>query len=352
MSLNHLPLTISRTGGCTLTGALAVTTSIQDGITIIHGPDGCAHHNFSLLHATLLDNDCMRIPRVMSSGLTEPDIVFGGEGALSEAISEAALEQPGMIFVLSTCITDTIGDDVAGICGNAGVPVCVIPTAGFLSGNFETGFSNALISISNIVSEKNANEGVSYRDSPLTINLVGEKNLEYEVEQNFAEIIRLISLLGLNVNLRFVHNLRASELDLLPFASLNVLREPVLKEVGGHLSRSFGTPYISSFPVGISGTLNFLRETAAVTGIPCEDAIEQEREYQRKMLDGFADLMGSKVFCNITRGSPDHPAIQELMDTIGLFEVKTGTSLPVPYPFPVGTGGIRRMLHSWRRSLA
>ena len=91
MTLNPLPLSISRTGGCTLTGALAVTTGIKDSVTIIHGPPGCAHHNFSLLHATILDNDCMVIPRVMSSGMSEHDVIFGGEEALMKVIKAGGI---------------------------------------------------------------------------------------------------------------------------------------------------------------------------------------------------------------------------------------------------------------------
>ena len=150
MNLNPLPLSISRTGGCTLTGALAVTTGIKDSVTIIHGPAGCAHHNFSLLHATILDNDCMVIPKVMSSGMSEHDVIFGGEDALMKVIGQVSSENPGIIFVLSTCIADTIGDDVHAVTQNAGVPVCMVPTGGFLGGDFETGFSQALIAISNL----------------------------------------------------------------------------------------------------------------------------------------------------------------------------------------------------------
>ena len=55
MTSNPLPWISSRLEGCTLTGALSVTTEVTDGVTIIHGPAGCSQHNASLLLATLLD---------------------------------------------------------------------------------------------------------------------------------------------------------------------------------------------------------------------------------------------------------------------------------------------------------
>ena len=69
MISNLLPLNLSRYGGCTLTGALSVTTQVRDAITVVHGPKGCTHHNFSLLHATGLDNDRVLLPDMFSTGL-------------------------------------------------------------------------------------------------------------------------------------------------------------------------------------------------------------------------------------------------------------------------------------------
>ncbi|MDO9036144.1 MAG: nitrogenase component 1, partial [Methanoregula sp.] len=82
MILNPLPIHTSRFGGCTLTGALSVTTHIRNTASIVHGPKGCTHHNFSLLHATGLDNETVTLPTLISTDLCESDIVFGGEGAL------------------------------------------------------------------------------------------------------------------------------------------------------------------------------------------------------------------------------------------------------------------------------
>jgi nitrogenase molybdenum-iron protein alpha/beta subunit len=343
-------LSTSRTGGCTLTGALAVTTGIKDSVTIIHGPSGCAHHNFSLLHATILDNDCMAIPHVMSSAMSEYDVIFGGEEALLKAINEAAAGNPGIIFVLSTCITDTIGDDVLAVTRNAGVPVCMVPTGGFLGGDFEMGFSHALIALSNLANPE-FTQGEYTRTDTRTVNLVGEKNLEYEVKENFLEIKRLLSLLDLTINLRFAHDISRSEIQRLPLASVNILREPALTAVGNHLQAAFGTPFINSFPLGISGTLNFITNAALVTGSPPEKALEAEKRYQDDIFEEFSDLRGALVRVKIAAGSPEYQLIKEIFQTAGFIESPDGVLLPVPYPFPVGTNGMKRMLHSWRRVL-
>ena len=191
MTSNPLPANLSRLGGCTLTGALSVTSRIRDAATIVHGPKGCSHHNFSLLHATWLDNDEVLLPDLVSTGLSEQDIVFGGEAALRRALDRAAGRDVQAIFVLSTCIVETIGDDVGAVCEQEyGIPVIHVPTAGFLGGTFQDGMNNALITMAGTADPCDKAPGV---------NIIGEMNLEYEVEENYAEIARLLAGLGLPV---------------------------------------------------------------------------------------------------------------------------------------------------------
>jgi nitrogenase molybdenum-iron protein alpha/beta subunit len=226
----------------------------------------------------------------------------------------------------------------------------MVPTGGFLGGDFEKGFSQALIAISNLafptISRHEPDSKI-----PGSVNLIGEKNLEYEVKENFYEVKRLVSLLDLTVNLRFAHDITRSDIDRLPLASVNILREPILSGVGDHLRSLFGTPYVSSFPHGISGTLSFIRDVAARSGLSPDKALEIETGHQSEVFKEFSDLRGLPVKCNIPEGNPEYPLIREIFQAIGFEESPGGTGVPVPYPFPVGTSGMKRMLHLWRRSL-
>ena len=171
MTLNPLPWSSYRLEGCTLTGGLSVTTEVTDAVTIIHGPAGCSQHNASLIHATLLDHDTPHLLRIHSSDLDEVGVIFGGEGALAACIREAAGGDPSVIFVLSTCVVQTIGDDVNGVCRRDwGVPVIPVPGSGFLGGGFQDGMRNALIALGDLAGDGGDRDG--------GITLVGEKNLE------------------------------------------------------------------------------------------------------------------------------------------------------------------------------
>lgn len=347
MPLRNSPGNSCRFEGCTLTGALSVTTAVRDSASIVHGPAGCAHHNFSLLHTIALDQDAITFPRIISSGMLDTEVVFGGEDALHAAIRSAVGQGVSSVYVLSSCIAETIGDDVAGACSRDwGVPVIRVPTAGFLGGSFQKGVNNALAAIA-------ATAPCSDRAGPPgRVNVIGEKNLEYEVEENYAEVARLLSLLGLSVNLRFVRHITASDVERLKDASLNILREKGMEQTGNELAARFHTPYLDSFPSGLSATTGFLVNAGVSCGVDYQEAVAREQEYQRAVLSRFSDLSGHCISpppsgCGDAVGS----AVQEIAGLLGLTIGLHGTRVPVPYEPPVGTSGIVRMLHRWRRAL-
>jgi nitrogenase molybdenum-iron protein alpha/beta subunit len=345
MTSNPLPWSSYRLEGCTLTGALSVTTEVTDGVTIIHGPAGCSQHNASLIHATLLDHDTPHLLRIHSSDLNEVGVIFGGEGALAACIKEAASGDPSAIFVLSTCVVQTIGDDVSGVCRRDwGVPVIPIPGSGFLGGGFQDGMRNALIALGDLGEAGGDREG--------GITLVGEKNLEDDVEENFREVSRLLAFLGGKAGLRFVRGIGGADLQRISRGRLNILREPELRVVGESLAARFGTPYVGSFPIGLSGSLRFIEETAGFLGLDPVGALEEERAFQEEALAGFEDLGGERVSVPPSPWSADAESFTaELTATLGLRLGGEGIPLPLPSPLPVGTRGIVRLLHRWRRVL-
>ena len=353
MTSNPLPWSSSRLEGCTLSGALAVTTEVTDGLSIVHGPAGCSQHNASLLHATLLGEDTPHLLRILSSDLDEAGVIFGGEGALAAALGEAASRGPSAIFVLSTCVVQTIGDDVEAVCGRGwGVPVIPVPGSGFLGGGFPDGMRNALVAIGERAGERAGRaEGEGKRGREGGITLIGEKNLEADVEENLDEVSRLLALLGERPGLRFIRGTPWGSLRGLTGGRLNILREPDLRPVGEVFTARFGTPFLDSFPVGLSGSLRFLREAAHLLGTDPAEALREERGRQEEALARFDDLRGERIRFSPGPGSGTGPFTRELASSLGLVPGEDGITLPLPTPLPVGTAGLVRLLHRWRRVL-
>lgn len=338
--MKNWPTNSSRTEGCTLTGALSVSTSIADGLTIIHGPDGCVHHNASLLHALWHENEEGLFPRIYSTSMTEADVIFGGEERLVETLHAANRLHPGVICILTSCVAAAIGDDVSSVCDRAGVRAVVIPSGGFLGGGFSRGVSEALLALS-ALGRKGEGNG--------TLNLIGEKNLEYEAEANFEEMARLLALLGAKVQLRFVRKIPAHAITCLGSASLNILRDPSLADIGKALEARFGTPYLSAFPVGLGETLTFLQDTGEILGVESTIAIDCEERYQKNLAVSFSDLDGSAVTLD-REPATGHVLLDELQEAFGLVFTDQGVPVRLPDPLPVGTAGLSRLLHRWRRA--
>ncbi|KAF5040718.1 Nitrogenase molybdenum-iron protein alpha chain [anaerobic digester metagenome] len=344
MPSNPSPLPTPRSDGCTLAGALSVAAAISDGLTVVHGPAGCAHHHVSLLLTTLLDQPGARMPTLLSDDLGEQEVIFGGEETLARTLDEAVARSPGSIAVLSTCVAEAIGDDCGAVVTRvpATVPVVVIPVGGFFGGGFLEGERAALQAYGMLASRIPAPE---WGEEPV-IALVGEKNLEFEADAHADELGRLLGRLDQEVGLRFVRETPTAALGLLPGADLLVLREPALAPVADRLPVRPGTPRVGSFPVGLSATVSFLRTVGAALGQDADAACEAEADHQERVLARFAGLAGSRV-----RLPVGVRWLAELADTLELVEGPGGVPLPVPDPAPVGTAGIARLLSRWRRAL-
>ncbi len=343
MNSKHLPENTSRFEGCTVMGALSVSAFLDDAVTIVHGPDGCTHINTSLLHTTLLEHDIYTIPRIISSGLGEEEVIFGGEEALAEAIAQACSSGPSAVCVISTCVTETIGDDTAAVCARDWeVPVVHIESSGFLGGTFHSGYSSALFALADFI------EPSPSRDRG--VNLIGEKNLEFEVEANYAEVARLLGALGLEVNVRFVRNVSPEEIRGMGAGCLNVMREDPQGILSAHFDALTGIPSIPVFPAGLAGTIAFLGEVGGLTGIDASDAIREEEARQEELAGDFSDLAGACItFDSFGFQSAGNDLFEEIAEHLGIHVSPEGTVIPVPFCMPVGTSGIRAMLRQWRR---
>jgi hypothetical protein len=215
--------------------------------------------------------------------------------------------------------------------------VIPVPGGGFLGGSFHEGMQNALIALSALAPEATGpREGIA---------IVGERNLEYEVDENYAEVQRILRLLGLEPRIRFIRTITADAIPRLGSCAAALLRDSTLGGVGAHLQRHFSLPCVSPFPEG-PDTSGFIRRLGAVTGIPAECAVEEEHHRREEMLREFANLRGSAVA--LPGRSPWAHALGE---SLGLQITPAGTAVPCPIDPPVGLTGTTRLLHRGRRVL-
>ncbi len=96
---------------CTPLGASLVYKGIEGCVPLIHGSQGCATYirRYIISH--------FREPvDIASSNFSEETTIFGGGGNLSVAINNVTNQyKPKVIGIASTCLSETIGEDVDGM---------------------------------------------------------------------------------------------------------------------------------------------------------------------------------------------------------------------------------------------
>ncbi len=96
---------------CQPMGAVQALLGVNDTMPLIHGSQGCGTYmRFQLTRH-------FREPiEVASTSMSEKTVIYGGEFNLMKALKNVTEKQsPSMIAVTSSCLTETIGEDMEGI---------------------------------------------------------------------------------------------------------------------------------------------------------------------------------------------------------------------------------------------
>ncbi len=96
---------------CQPMGAVQALLGVKNTMPLIHGSQGCSTYmRFQLIRH-------FREPiEVASTSINEKRVIYGGVFILLKALKNITEKQsPDMIVVTSSCLTETIGDDMAGI---------------------------------------------------------------------------------------------------------------------------------------------------------------------------------------------------------------------------------------------
>lgn len=115
--------------GCKLFGAYQALGGIQDGVVLLHSVVGCNFGSMSLHVA-----QDMRDIRQTCTVISDSDVVFSGEASLERAVRSALeLFQPSVLFVVSGCVSEMIGDDIPAVLARIPheAPLLHVEAAGF-----------------------------------------------------------------------------------------------------------------------------------------------------------------------------------------------------------------------------
>ena len=181
-------LTVNPAKTCQPIGAMYAALGVHGCLPHSHGSQGCYAY-----HRSTLTRHFKEPVMAATSAFTEGASVFGGQSNLLQAIDNIfSVYQPEVIAVHTTCLSETIGDDIPQIINKAqaegkipqGKYVFHANTPSYV-GSHVTGYANMAKSMVDYFSEKNGSK-------TKTVNLIPG----FVEPSDMTEIKRLATLMG------------------------------------------------------------------------------------------------------------------------------------------------------------
>ncbi len=383
MLLRHTPIevkersavTINPAKTCQPVGAMYAALGIHGCLPHSHGSQGCCAY-----HRSALTRHFKEPVMAATSSFTEGASVFGGQANLLSAIENIfTIYDPEVIAVHTTCLSETIGDDVPQISAKAreegkippGKTVISASTPSYV-GSHVTGYSNMVKSIVDQVSESS---GVK-RD---VVNLIPG----FVEPSDMAEMKRLASEMGIKTLMfpdtsgvlngpmtgRFkMYPAGGARLDEIRRAGDSVKTLALGSLAAGQAARSLDTKCkvdceILDLPIGFLATDRYVEALRKSGDYNVPDSITFERG---QLIDVISDmsqyLYGKRV---ALAGDPDQlVALTEFLVSMDMHPVHIVTGTPgkkfeekireltsgIPVEVNVKAEGDLFLLHQWIRN--
>ena len=380
MLLRHTPLkiqdrkalSVNPAKTCQPIGAMYAALGIHGSLPHSHGSQGCCAY-----HRSTLTRHYKEPIMSGTSSFTEGASVFGGQANLLQAINNIfTIYEPDLIAVHTTCLSETIGDDVLQITRKArddgkipeGKHVIHASTPSYV-GSHVTGFANMTKAMVNYFAESTGKKKNQ-------INLIPG----YVEPPDMEEIRRLAELMNLSTVMfpdtsGVLNGPQTGRYRMFPPGGVTI---PELISTGdsmgtiamgeyasGDAARVLDTKCkvpckILDLPIGLQATDRYIDALRKQAGTEVPAQINFERG---QLLDIITDMQawfyGKKV---ALAGDPDQMiALSEFLVAIDMWPVYVVTGTPgkifekrineitknSPYPVKVKAGGDLFLLHQW-----
>nr|WP_320189946.1 nitrogenase molybdenum-iron protein subunit beta [uncultured Desulfobacter sp.] len=347
MLLRHTPkeiverkaLAVNPAKTCQPIGAMYAGLGIHACLPHSHGSQGCCAY-----HRSTLTRHYREPIMAATSSFTEGASVFGGQANLLQALLTIfTTYNPDVVAVHTTCLSETIGDDVNQIVRKAkkdgtipeGKYVVHTATPSYV-GSHVTGYANMVKSIAIQMAEKTGTSNGK-------VNLIPG----FVEPSDMAEIKRIATMMGVGSILfpdtsGIVNGPLTGKFEMYPKGGTSIEE---LKSTGDSigsigmgawatadavkaLDSQFKVPgQVLDLPIGLLATDRFVDALRTVAGVTVPDSVTQERG---QLLDVISDmqphLYGKKV---ALAGDPDQliPLVEFLV-TIGMKPVHIVSGTP------------------------
>jgi nitrogenase molybdenum-cofactor synthesis protein NifE len=254
-------------------GVLWGLSGIKDLVVLEHGSPGtCSYNAFNY---RIMNRQSPK-GKLFTSGMDQDDVVMGRDGKIVEAVRELDHDlHPKIIALVATGVTSVIGLDLAGIVEVIQPETCARLLSfshGGFAGDYNLGIKEVFRSLVDLAEEPQEHR-------PFSVNIIGPTIDSFNNVSDLAELERMLSLMGAEVNTVFTCRTDVDEIKRMASASLNLVTRDLGIEAARIIKERFGIPYIYGLPFGVRGSIKWMEDVAGVLGLSLErKTIAQELE--------------------------------------------------------------------------
>lgn len=281
---------------CQPMGAVQALLGVNDTMPLIHGSQGCSTYmRFQLTRH-------FREPiEVASTSLSEKTVIYGGEFNLMKALKNITEKQsPRMIAVASSCLTETIGDDMAGIIErfkdanlDQDLPIIIpVSTPSYVESHVE-GYNRTIKALVEHLAIPTVSNGkiniITGNLSPADVkevkNMLNELNCESIILTDTSE--NLDAPLTQDPLSLYKGGTTIEEIEDTANSLGTIALSKHVDSAGIFLEKKFGVKSISGpLPVGIENTDSFIKSVCELGDLEIPDSIERDRG---RLMDAMVD---------------------------------------------------------------
>jgi nitrogenase molybdenum-iron protein beta chain len=281
---------------CQPMGAIQALLGIKDSMPLIHGSQGCSTYiRFQLTRH-------FREPiEVASTSLSEKTVIYGGEFNLMKALKNITEKQsPSMIAVTSSCLTETIGEDMVGIIEkfkdanlDKELPVIVpISTPSYIESHVE-GYNRTIKALVEHLAAPTVPNGkiniitgnISPADVKEVKNMLKEMDCESIILTDTSE--NLDAPLTEDTLSLYDGGTTIEEIEDTANSAGTISLSKHVDSAGVFLEKMFGVKSISGpIPIGLENTDSFVKSVCELEDLEIPDSIEKDRG---RLMDALVD---------------------------------------------------------------
>lgn len=252
-------------------GAMRVATGMEKLHYVLHAPQG---DTYADLLFTMIERRDRRPPVTYTTfeardlGSDTADIF---QSTLKKTVER---EEPEAIIVGASCTAELLQDDPGGLSKSANIDIPVIPLELPSYQRKENwGAAETFYQIVRHLTASSLGLGTAQANgdnskAQPSCNLLGPTALGFRHRDDVIEITRLLSTLGVAVNVVAPMGATPSDIARLCDADFNIVLYPETGQLAAkHLEKTFGQPFTKTIPIGIGATKEFIDEIVELAGL-------------------------------------------------------------------------------------